>query len=70
MKGKFLISVFAILLIASIIGMSSCDKVCKGEGTLSLKNSSLNTVHRIMVDGINYGSLDPGDHIDISLPAG
>lgn len=50
--------------------MLSCQSDCDGKGYLKLTNNSLNTVQRIMIDGVNYGSLDPGESKSISLPAG
>lgn len=50
--------------------VSSCQKSCSGSGTLKLTNKSLNTVQRLMVDGVNYGSIDPGESKSISLAAG
>lgn len=50
--------------------MLSCKSDCGGKGYLKLTNESINTVQRIMIDGVNYGSLDPGESEIISLPAG
>jgi len=70
MKRRLFFSMILIVLSASLIVLPSCKKDCNGNGTLSLKNASLNTVQKIMVDGVNYGTLDPGEHKDISLAAG
>jgi hypothetical protein len=43
---------------------------CNGKGYLSVTNRSVNTVQRLMVDGVNYGSLDPDRNMTVSLPAG
>ena len=39
-------------------------------GTLELTNKSIGTVQRIMIDGVNYGSLDPSESKEISLAPG
>lgn len=43
---------------------------CNGKGYLDVTNSSTNTVQRLLVDGVNYGLLEPGDTKEISLAAG
>jgi hypothetical protein len=49
----------------------SCAKLCPSKtGKLALKNNSLNTVQKIMIDGVNYGTLDPGEDDTYDLPAG
>lgn len=73
MKSFSRILVLPILI--SVMSLTSCnkskDKGCtSGSGTLKLTNSSHGTVQRIMIDGVNYGSLDPGESKDISLAAG
>jgi hypothetical protein len=63
----------AIAAMLLVTGLSSCKKkeaTCSGSGTLKLTNSSHATVQRAMIDGVNYGSLDPGEAKEISLPAG
>jgi len=50
---------------------SSCEKLgCDGKGTLSLENTSHNTVQRIMINGVNYGTLDEGETKEIKLVPG
>jgi len=51
------------------IGILSGINGCKDDsmGTLELTNKSIGTVQRIMIDGVNYGSLDPSESKDISL---
>lgn len=39
-------------------------------GVLKLTNTSISTVQKIMVDGVNYGTIDPGESKEISLAAG
>jgi hypothetical protein len=68
---KKLFSIFSLIITFSILTiMLSCQSDCDGKGYLKLTNNSLNTVQRIMIDGVNYGSLDPGESKSISLPAG
>ena len=43
---------------------------CDGNGTLSVENTSHLTVQRLMVDGVNYGSVDPGNQKDAKLAPG
>ena len=63
------------MLLGIMIFMFSCnidDSACKtpGYGKFKVTNGSLNTVQRIIIDGTNYGSLDPGNSKEISLAAG
>ncbi|HOJ25421.1 MAG TPA: hypothetical protein PK081_09200 [Bacteroidales bacterium] len=68
---KKLLSISSLIFTFSILTiMLSCKSDCEGEGYLKLTNNSNNTVQRMMIDGINYGSLDPGESESISLPAG
>ena len=70
---KKLLSISSLILTFFILTiMLSCDSEsdCEGKGYLKLTNTSTGTVQRIMIDGINYGSLDPGESKSISLPAG
>lgn len=58
-----------LLLAATIIfSMPSCKKYSKGR--LSVSNTSVNTVQRIMIDGTNYGSLDPGNKKEFEFEPG
>ena len=53
-----------LFLLTFALSTSSCDILkmsCEGMGTLKLTNKSHNTVHRIMIDGVNYGTLDPDE---------
>lgn len=43
---------------------------CHGLGTLSVTNSSDNTLQRLMIDGVNYGTLDPDETKNVKLAAG
>jgi hypothetical protein len=49
----------------------SCKELClTGTGTLTLTNKSLHTVQKIMINGVNYGTIDPGESKDIELSPG
>ncbi|MEK6833707.1 MAG: hypothetical protein AABY32_06700 [Nanoarchaeota archaeon] len=49
----------------------SCEELgCDGMGTLSLENASHNTVQRIMINGVNYGTIDDGETKKIKLTPG
>lgn len=39
-------------------------------GTLRCSNTSLHTVQKIMLNGTNYGTIDPGEYREISLAPG
>lgn len=60
-----------VLFFAGIL-MVSCKEDCekKGTGVLAVTNTSENTVQRVIVDGVNYGILEPGEKIEITLPIG
>jgi len=70
LKQKSIIIPSILLLL--IFGASSCKKKsqCSSTGTLKLTNSSHATVQRAMVDGVNYGSIDPGNSKEIDLAPG
>jgi len=59
-------------LIALFISLTSCENIelCGGTGTLTVKNASINTVQRIVISGTNYGTLDPGEEMEIELAEG
>jgi len=63
--GKIL-AVIAVLVIVSL-SCTKLDLTNDGMGTLTLTNSSYNTVQRIMINGVSYGTLDPGAKKDIKL---
>lgn len=63
-------ALFAAVLFSVFISTTSCKKTCSGSGKLKLTNKSANTVHRLMVDGVNYGTIDPGESEEIDLAAG
>src|SRR5271157_4470392 len=70
-KVKLTLIVATVLMAAVLFIDFSCTKDdCNGEGTLSLTNKSSNTVQRIMINGVNYGTIDPGDKKDIKLVPG
>lgn len=63
--------IVCLLFLAFTTG--SCDLLkpeCDGMGTLQLTNKSINTVQRVMIDGVNYGSIDPGEKKDFKLAPG
>jgi hypothetical protein len=66
--------IFVVLITILVISFScdptSTEDPCDGMGTLSVKNTSLNTVQKLMIDGVNYGSLDPGAKKDSKLAPG
>ncbi|HEX9650681.1 MAG TPA: hypothetical protein VGA21_08975 [Cyclobacteriaceae bacterium] len=64
---KTLLGVFIL-----IIFLISCKENCllKSKGTLKLTNTSSSTVMRSLVDGVNHGTLDPGESIEIDLGTG
>lgn len=74
MKTSKIISyVFMMFLVALTFTTSSCDTLkldCDGMGTLQLTNKSLNTVQRIMIDGVNHGTIDPNEKKDFKLAPG
>lgn len=70
MKTKKIALILILCLIGSL-NLSSCKKTCNnGMGTLELTNKSLNTVQKLMVDGVNYGTIDPSESKEITLAAG
>lgn len=72
MRSQLIKLAFVLPIVALSVFGSACKKktTCSGKGTLKLTNDSHSTVQRAMVDGVNYGSLDPGASKDISLAAG
>lgn len=65
MKKRIII---LVALSSLFLSFSSCspeeeedDDCIEGYGFLKVRNTSVNTVQKIMIDGINYGTLDPGD---------
>jgi hypothetical protein len=59
-----------ILFFTGLFFWSSCEEACNGMGTLELTNKSISTVQQLMVDGINYGTIDPGESKEIELAPG
>ena len=43
---------------------------CNGKGELTLRNTSTQTLQRVMVNGVNYGTLDPGESETYNLTPG
>ena len=69
MKCKIVVTIVAVVAIA-LLGGCGRGPVDTGYGWLKLTNSSLNTVQKILVDGVNYGTLDPGDSQVMKLAVG
>lgn len=67
---KKLLVVLPLVVLTLIGGSCKPKNTCNGKGTLKLSNDSHGTVQRAMVDGVNYGSIDPGGSKEISLPPG
>ena len=66
-----LISMIALTLTNSTCGDPGADSPCSsGKGTLELTNNSLLTVQTIMINGVSYGTLDPGAEKSIDLSPG
>jgi hypothetical protein len=62
-----------LLIIAfAMICFTTCKKSddCTGFGTLSLTNKSTGTDQKIIINGVSYGVLSPGDSKDIKLTPG
>jgi len=61
-----------LLIIAFAICFTACKKSddCTGLGTLSLTNKSTGTDQQIIINGVSYGVLKPGDVKDIKLSPG
>jgi len=71
MKKIKLFLIAMVLIIITILTSISCEGlVCDGKGTLKLTNSSHSTVQKIMINGVSYGTLDPGDVQSIDLSPG
>lgn len=72
-RNKTFWIVFSSLVLSFIlIGTIACDvlDLCGGYGYLRLTNTSNNTVHKIRIDGINYGTLYPGESETYDLTVG
>jgi hypothetical protein len=73
MKNLMLI---ALIIIGFVLYSCDPDKEdggsgsCNGKGTLSLTNESDNTLQKLMIDGVNYGTLDPGETKQVDLAPG
>ena len=76
MKTTIKISFFCSFL-AVIVQLTSCLPIdggvkpaCSGYGYLRLKNSSINTIQVVVIDGTRYGSLSPGETETFKLAVG
>jgi len=70
-KNRITLFAMVVLTIATFTSFS-CETMCLngGQGTLSIENKSHNTVQKIMINGADYGTLDPGETKDIDLNPG
>lgn len=68
---KMTLVAIALLVIVASTNFS-CEPItdCDGKGTLSLENKSHNTVQRIMINGVSYGTIDDGETKEIKLVPG
>lgn len=64
---KRLMLLFAVTL---SVMLYSCEEECDGKGTLKVENKSLNTLQKLMIDGVNYGTVDPGETKEVDLAPG
>jgi hypothetical protein len=69
-KIKLILLAIVLMTITASVNTSCEDLTCNGKGTLSLTNKSLLTVQKIMINGVNYGTLDPGETQEIELSPG
>ena len=70
-KSRMSLVIIALLAVMPFMNFS-CDLVndCDGMGTLSIENSSLLTVQKLMIDGVNHGSVDPNETKEVKLAPG
>jgi hypothetical protein len=57
-------------MVAGLAGCPEKDIGCGGYGTLNLTNSSAGTTQKILVDGIDFGTITPGQIIDVRISVG
>jgi hypothetical protein len=69
-KFKLILIVFALAAITASVNTSCEDLTCNGKGTLRLTNDSHSTVQKVMINGVNYGTLDPDESKDFELSPG
>ena len=69
-KNMFLISLLCTGIITSCTEEKKDNCIKPGYGLLKLSNGSNTTIHKILIDGTNYGTLDPGETGSYLLPAG
>ena len=69
-KIKLFLVALVLLTITASVNTSCEDLTCNGKGTLSISNKSHNTVQKLMINGVNYGTLDPGETKDVELSPG
>lgn len=69
-KHMFLISLICAGIITSCSEEKKDNCIKPGYGLLKITNGSNTTVHKILIGGTNYGTLDPGETGSYLLPAG
>lgn len=69
-KVKLILIALVMLTITASVNTSCEGLVCNGKGTLQLTNKSLHTVQKVMINNVNYGTLDPGEKKDYELSPG
>jgi hypothetical protein len=72
MKAITLMTLGLFIIFGDSCTMDKKDDNCPrpGYGVLKVSNTSANTAQKILIDGTNYGSLDPSKTVSYSLPAG
>jgi hypothetical protein len=55
-----------------VLTVVSCQKIsdCAGTGTLTVENTSSNTAQKLMINGVSYGTIYPGDSKSVKLSPG
>ncbi len=67
---QILALIFASLILMSSSCLPEDEEAGCAKGTLNLTNKSLYTVQKVKINGVNYGTLDPGDSEDYTLSPG
>lgn len=69
-KIKMILMVIALLAFTATVNTSCEDILCDGMGTLHVTNTSHSTVQKLMINGVNYGTLDPNEEKSVDLTPG
>lgn len=64
-KLSFLIICACLIQLIAV----SCKEKCMGVGKIKFTNQSTNSAYRIIVDGVSYGNIMPGESKEVSLAA-